>query len=119
MAKAEDRVPANLDQHLADEPHASVLTDAGFAVAGEEDFPTPHEWTVESLTGFLYSTSVLSKHALGSHAPAFEDDLRDRLLDIAPDNAFRESIGFHFTLARVHRGRAGLGAMLVHGAGGA
>lgn len=101
VAHAVDRVPANLDQHLTDEPHAAVLTEAGFAVIGEHDFPTPHEWTIERLNGFLYSTSVLSKVALGSHAPAFEHDLRERLLQVAPDNVLRESIGFHYTLARL------------------
>jgi hypothetical protein len=101
-AHATDRVPANLDQHLTDAPHAAVLTEAGFAIVGEHDFPTRHEWTIEGLTGFLYSTSVLSKSSLGSHAPAFEQDLGDRLLHVAPDNVFRESIGFHYTLARLH-----------------
>ncbi len=99
VAHAADRVPATLDQHLTDEPHAAVLTGAGFAIVGGYDFPTLHEWTIERLTGFMYSTSVLSKIALGSHAPAFEQDLRARLLQVAPDNVFRESIGFHYTLA--------------------
>jgi ubiquinone/menaquinone biosynthesis C-methylase UbiE len=101
VADTADRVPADLDRHLADEPHAAVLTAAGFAVVGEYDFPTPHEWTIEKLIGFLYSTSVLSKTALGAHAPAFEQDLRDRLSQIAPDDVLRESIDFHYTLARV------------------
>ena len=101
IADAADRVPANLDLQFTDEPHATVLTDAGFAIIGEHDFPTPHEWTVERLTGFLYSTSVLSMIALGSHAPAFEQDLRDRLLQLAPDNVFPETIDFHYTLARL------------------
>jgi len=89
------------DQHLAAAPHAAVLTEAGFAIIGEHDFPTPHAWTIERLNGFLYSTSVLSKIALGSHVPAFEQDLRDRLLQVAPDNVFHDSIGFHYTLARL------------------
>ncbi|MDQ1476866.1 MAG: hypothetical protein QOE62_2095 [Actinomycetota bacterium] len=101
IAHAADRVPTDLDRHLADEPHAAVLTGAGFAIVGEHDFPTPHEWNVEQLIGFLYSTSVLSKPALGPHAPAFEQDLRDRLLHTAPDDVFPELIDFHYTLARL------------------
>ena len=97
---AEDRVPANLEQHLADVPHAAVLTAAGFEILGVHDFPTPHEWTVKQLIGFLYSTSVLSIPALGIQAPAFEEDLRDRLLAVAPDGVFRETIDFSYTLAR-------------------
>lgn len=100
-AHAGDRVPASLDQHLSDEPHAAVLTEAGFAIVGEHDFPTSHEWTIERLNGFMNSTSVLSKTALGSHAAAFEQDLRERLLRAAPDNVFRETIDFHYTLARL------------------
>jgi SAM-dependent methyltransferase len=96
-----DRVPADLDRHLAAEGHVAVLVDAGFVIVGEHDFPTPYEWTVERLTGFLYSTSVLSQLALGSHVGAFEEDLRDRLLQVAPDNAFRQQIDFHYTLAAV------------------
>jgi hypothetical protein len=71
------------------------------AIVGEHDFPTPHAWTVERLVGFLFSTSVLSHVALGSHASAFEQDLRNRLLQVAPDNVFHDSIGFHYTLARL------------------
>jgi SAM-dependent methyltransferase len=101
IADATDRVPADLDLQFTDAPHATVLADAGFEIVGEYDFPTPHEWTVERLTGFLFSTSVLSKVALESHAPAFEQDLRDRLVQVAPGNGFRETIDFHVTLARL------------------
>lgn len=100
IVDAEDRVPAGLDRHFAEQPHAAVLTEAGFVVDGEHDFPTPYEWTVERLIGFLCSTSILSQVALGSHVPAFEQDLRERLLQVAPDNSFRESIDFGYTLAR-------------------
>jgi SAM-dependent methyltransferase len=86
---------------LTDQPHAAVLTEAGFVVVGEHDFPTAHEWTVEQLIGFMYSTSVLSKIALGVHTVAFEQDLRDRLAPLARDDVFRESIDFHYTLARL------------------
>ena len=94
-----ERVPANLDQHLAEDPHATVLASAGFTIVGEFDFPTPHEWTVEQLTGFMYSTSVLSQPALGPNVQAFERDLRARLFDVEPEGVFREEIDFSYTLA--------------------
>ena len=98
-AGAGDRVPANLEQQLDEQRHAAVLLAAGFDMLGVHDFPTAHEWNVEQLIGFLYSTSVLSKPALGSHGPAFEQDLRDRLLAVEPDDVLRETIDFSYTLA--------------------
>ena len=68
-------------------------------IVGDFDFPTPHEWTVEQLTGFMYSTSVFSQDALGSNVQAFERDLRARLLDVEPEGVFREEIDFSYTLA--------------------
>ena len=100
-AGAEERVPADYLRHLAEMPHAAVLTEAGFAIVGEYDFPMPYEWNVERLTGFLHSTSVLSALALGEHVPAFEQDLRTRLLAVAPDDVLRETIDHSYTLARV------------------
>ncbi len=43
----------------------------------------------------------MAARALGSHASAFEQDVRDRLLRIAPDNVLRDSIGFRYTLAHL------------------
>jgi ubiquinone/menaquinone biosynthesis C-methylase UbiE len=97
---ATERVPPNLDQHLAEQPHTSVLASAGFTIVGEFDFEIPYEWSVEKLTGFMYSTSVLSQPALGSNVQAFERDLREKLLAMEPDDVFREDISFSFTLAR-------------------
>jgi ubiquinone/menaquinone biosynthesis C-methylase UbiE len=99
-AAATDRVPANLDLKFAADPHTNVLASAGFTIVGEFEFATPHEWSVESLTGFMYSTSVLSQPALGPNVPAFERDLRERLLAVEPDGVFREDISFGYTLAR-------------------
>jgi ubiquinone/menaquinone biosynthesis C-methylase UbiE len=99
-AATSDRVPANLDQHLAEEPHTKVLAAAGFTIIGEFEFETPYEWSVEKLTGFMYSTSVLSQPALGRNVQAFEHDLREQLLAVEPDGVFREPISFSYTLAR-------------------
>ena len=99
-AAATERVPANLYQHLAEEPHTSVLASAGFTIVGEFEFAIPYEWSVEKLTGFMYSTSILSQHALGRNVQAFESDLREQLLAVEPEGVFREEISFSCTLAR-------------------
>ena len=75
-AATTERVPANLYQHLAEEPHTTIIAAAGLMIIGEYEFAMPYEWSVEKLTGFMYSTSILSQQALGSNVAAFECDLR-------------------------------------------
>ena len=99
-AGAAERIPANIEEHLAAEQHTTVLASVGFTIVGEFEFTTPREWTVETLTGFMYATSFLSQPALGENVPAFERDLRARLLAVEPDGIFREETSFSYTLAR-------------------
>ena len=96
---ATERVPANLYEHLEEESHTNVLASAGFTIVGAFDLEIPYEWSVETLTGFVYSTSVLSQPALGRNVQAFESDLRERLQAVAPEGIFREDISFSYTLA--------------------
>jgi ubiquinone/menaquinone biosynthesis C-methylase UbiE len=99
-AATTERVPANLYQHLEEEPHAGIITAAGFTIIGDFEFTMPYAWTVETLTGFMYSTSILSQQALGRNVGAFERDLRARLLAVEPKGLFREDISFSYTLAQ-------------------
>jgi len=98
--RADDRIPAGYDQARQDRPDAAVLRESGFQLAGAYQFPTAHEWPLEALIGFVYSTSVLSHAALGGHASGFEDDLRHELLALEPSGRFRQTIGFAYELAR-------------------
>jgi ubiquinone/menaquinone biosynthesis C-methylase UbiE len=99
-AGATDRLPENLYQHLAEEPHTKILENAGLTIVREFEFELPYEWSLEKLTGFMYSTSVLSNQALGRNVHAFESDLQERLLAVGPEGVFREEISFSCTLAR-------------------
>jgi ubiquinone/menaquinone biosynthesis C-methylase UbiE len=103
IAATTARLPANLAQHLAEEPHAAVLDAAGLTIVGQFDFEMPHAWSLETLTGFMYSTSILSHQALGRNVEAFARDLRNRLLEVEPEGVFRETISFSYTLARNDR----------------
>lgn len=96
---AADRVPSNLNDVLAAESSLSVLAAAGFRVVGTFEFPTRHAWTVETLTGLMYSSSILSRGALGNHADAFAQDLRERLLAVNCDGIFDDEIIFSYELA--------------------
>lgn len=99
-AGVDDRIPPQLQEHLARHPHVEVLEDAGFVDIERDEFAMAHDWSVESLIGFLYSTSVLSRIALGAQAPAFERDVEERLLAIEPSGIFRDEASFAVDLAR-------------------
>jgi hypothetical protein len=57
-------------------------------------------WSIESLAGFVYSTSFLNRTVLQDRADAFERDLRRRLLGCCPDGVFEQDLTFAYELAR-------------------
>jgi len=96
----EDRVPAGWDQARRERPDVTVLRTAGFQPDHAARHPTDHEWTIDALTGFIYSTSALPRAIIGNHATEFERDLRRELGDITNDNTLHETIDFAYELAR-------------------
>ena len=101
-------MPADLQEHLAQLPHAAVMEDAGFTVVGHYEFAEIHEWTLDELIGFLYSTSILSRDTLGERTDAFEADLRQRLGAVEPSGIFREDGSYAYDLA--YRPRVSMGS---------
>lgn len=49
-------------------------------------------WTIEGITGYLYSTSFCSPYLLGERREAFEKDLRESLLKMNPEGRFVEEV---------------------------
>jgi ubiquinone/menaquinone biosynthesis C-methylase UbiE len=96
---ADDRLPADLAEHLAQHPHATVLADAGFEVLERSEFTEIHDWDVDALIGLMYSTSLLSRVALGDQVDAFEADVRKRLRAEEPSGIFREHVSYAYDLA--------------------
>jgi ubiquinone/menaquinone biosynthesis C-methylase UbiE len=95
-----DRIPAGYEQDRQDRPDRTVLGEAGFEILGDREFPTEHAWTTETLTGFLFSTAVLSRSALGGHAGDLAADLRRELGGFEEAGGLPETIGFVYELAR-------------------
>jgi SAM-dependent methyltransferase len=94
------RVPAEYESERAETPDAAILSDCGFAPAGRYTFLVDHEWTADTLIGHAYSTSVLSRAALGALAPDFEADVRRELAACDPGGRFRQVIDFDYDLFR-------------------
>jgi ubiquinone/menaquinone biosynthesis C-methylase UbiE len=97
---ATDRVPSGWEAAMLAEPHHQVLRDAGFVYVGKFEFQTNQAWTVESLIGFVYSTSFLNRHALGDQATAFELDLTESLSRLGVDDSVSQPACYAYELAR-------------------
>jgi hypothetical protein len=97
---AAGRVPANWDEPRRRRPDHQVLADAGFRVAGHEEFTVEHQWRLPELAGFIRSTSFLPAAVLGDQGAAFDADLAAALGPFAEDGAFSETVGFACDLAR-------------------
>lgn len=87
--------------------NAAVLRDAGFAEVAGYSFVHPHDWTIASILGHLYSTSHCSRRLLGKNAPAFERDLEQTLLKCDPSGRYHQDMDCGYTLGRKPTG-AGL-----------
>jgi hypothetical protein len=96
----DQRIPAEWSAERKTRPDSVVLADAGFEVLGRREFTAVREWTAEDLAGYQFSTSVLSRAALGGRAAEFEADLRRELLAVEPSGRFRQDTSFACDLAR-------------------
>jgi SAM-dependent methyltransferase len=95
-----NRVPAGYDDDRRDHPDQVILEQAGFQIIGRYEFAFDHDWTPDALIGYLYSTSTMSRAALGALATDFEADLRRELLAVEPTGHVRQTIRFACDLAR-------------------
>ncbi len=95
-----DRVPPGYEQARRDLPDHEVLRQAGFEVEGRCQVTVSKLWTAAQLAGFAFSTSVLSRTALGADAVRFEADLRRAVDTSAVDGMLRQEMSFVFELAR-------------------
>jgi ubiquinone/menaquinone biosynthesis C-methylase UbiE len=93
-----ERVPEGWDIRMQ-EPDEQILQRAGFDHVGRHEFSVDLVWTIETLTGFLYSTSFLNVVSLGPRRPEFERDLSERLAPHASDGHFLESASYAYELA--------------------
>lgn len=77
-----------------------VLRATGFEDVASYPFVEGHDWTIETIIGYLYSTSFCSKKVLGDNSEAFEAALKAALLAHDPSGKYRENKGFGYTIGR-------------------
>jgi SAM-dependent methyltransferase len=88
-------LPASGPEHCE-----AVLAAAGFAGVASHPFTVPHVWTVDSIVGYLHSTSVCSRRILGEETGAFGSALASLLLARDPGGRFPENMRFGYTFGR-------------------
>lgn len=93
-------VPAGYEQARAARPDREVLREAGFEPLGSWQFLTEYYWTLDALCGNLFSTSGLTRNALGGLAPELERDVRAQLSAYASDGRIKQVLDYRYDLAR-------------------
>ena len=94
-----DRVPPGFEEVMKRDPHESVLRRAGFEYVGKFEFRVEQSWSLEELTGYMYSTSLLNRAVLGDRSAEFEEDLAGRLLKVEPTGRFSGPASYAYELA--------------------
>jgi SAM-dependent methyltransferase len=97
---ARHRVPTGWEQVIDQDPHERVLRRAGLSYEGLFEFSVEERWSIETLIGFVYSTSFLNRTVVERHVDEFESDLRRRLLACCADGVFEQDLTFAYELAR-------------------
>jgi SAM-dependent methyltransferase len=77
-----------------------VLRATGFAEVASYPFVAPHDWTIATILGYLYSTSFCSKQVLGDNAAAFEAALKAALLAHDASGTYHEQMRWGYTIGR-------------------
>lgn len=99
-AGATDRVPPGWEAAIDADPHEQVLQRAGLDYVGRFEFGREQTWTLETLKGFVYSTSFLNRGALGSMVDEFEWELARWVTSFGPEGTLGEVNSFVYELAR-------------------
>lgn len=97
-----DRIPAGYWQARDRTSDRAVLESAGLEFVGRRTRSVRHDWTLESLAGNIYSTSMLPRRLFGDLAAEFEQELERELRAVKPTGplTFTQEIVFAYELAR-------------------
>ncbi len=78
----EQRRAGNSTFQTSNEPYTNMLQRHGYKNVREFAIPITRIWTIESIIGYLYSTSFSAKHLYKDHLQEFEKTLKKDLLEL-------------------------------------
>jgi len=79
--------------------HEEVVARSRFERREQHELSYERAWTVESIKGYLYSSSFASRQLLGDRVGGFEQDLERTLLGLDPRGEFQETARLSVILA--------------------
>jgi ubiquinone/menaquinone biosynthesis C-methylase UbiE len=79
--------------------HEEVVARSRFERREQHTLSYNRAWTLESIKGYLYSTSFASRRLFGDRVEEFESELERTLLDLNPSGEFRETARLTVILA--------------------
>ncbi len=85
-----------------EERWGQVLERSPFVRVKQREYRFDHVWTVDTIIGFLYSTSFAARPLFGDSCDAFEEDLRSALQQLSPKGIFHEKVLAESLLAWKH-----------------
>jgi len=74
------RRAGNSTYSAPDEPYIVTLKNNGYKDPLYEAIPITREWDIQSIIGYLYSTSFSARHLFGDRLKEFEETLKDQLI---------------------------------------
>jgi SAM-dependent methyltransferase len=96
----EDRRAGSSVYSISPERHETLIDRSRFGPHEKYTLSYTHEWTVDSVVGYLYSTSFCSPRLLGANREAFEEDLRRSLLQVNTAGRFVEELSLDVLIGR-------------------
>jgi len=75
----------------SDELWENILARSVFRFIKTHDVPIVRNWDVESIIGYLFSTSFAAPHLFGNQLDRFKEEIKSTLLSINPKGVFQEN----------------------------
>jgi len=83
---------------IPDELWDEIMARSAFRFIAIHDVPIVRSWDVESIIGYLFSTSFAAPHFFGDQLDNFKEEVKNTLLSINPKGVFQENAVWAITL---------------------
>lgn len=81
------------------EPWENIISRSAFSIVESKEVTIIRTWTVESIIGWLFSSSFASPKYFGNRIESFKKDINEALLTLKPEGIFNECAHFNLLLA--------------------